>query len=354
MNRNPLIKKQLLTGAFLLLAAQLGHSEATKPAMPEGNVLFQEDFEAGDFASNGWRFFAVGGADGTGEIRPDAASEGRSGLMLTRSGQDVGDTAFDRDASPVEVPAEATALAVVFDARRAPDCAVPTRLIVAAVSRGDALFTSEFVLGDGFQTFAMPVTSRGDAINLRFGLLSVGMEGHIDNIRVLDVTAGNRLMNGDFKLWQNGDPLMWRAFSVTEGEVTVERVDLGKKGTAALVRRKELGEDGGLDTGNVMTPVRAGETPILKFESSKVDGDANPVLAAQIALISANEPHPTLAREIVMSGSEFSETILTTPAPVTEDGFIVISFRPWDSGSDRPGVGAFKVRNVRLEISKAH
>lgn len=335
----PPLPRLLAVSLFMPILALAGERE-----------IFREDFEsypAGPWEDVAWRFFAVNGAEGEATVSVEAAAEGKGGLCLKRSGQVIGDTAFDRESNLIATPAGGGAMGVLFDARGTSDLDSYAVLQVGVGTGATGLAGMEFGLAaDQFRTFYLPFLSPGGPLNLRFGFFQAGQGAHIDNIRIVEF--GNRIYNGDFQEWKWDAPVGWRVFSLAEGDFSAERDDSDGISGIRIRRSRFSWSDAGLD---IPARVRAGEQMVLKFQASKGLGADGVGLAVGVVLYTkpagAVDPLP-LASQVVMPQPDIGETQIELP-PIPEDGFLVVSFRPWDEPGNRAGVGEFLLRNVKLE-----
>lgn len=317
-------------------------------AMAGEGEIFREDFESyseGPWGDAAWRFFAVNGAEGEASVAGEAAADGKQGLVLKRSGQVIGDTAFDREGNLVATPEGGGAMGLLFDARGTSDPYAVLQVGVGAGATG--LAGMEFGLAvDQFQTCYLPFLSPGGPLNLRFGFYKEDMGAHIDNIRIVEL--GNRIFNGDFREWKWDAPVGWRVFSLAEGDFFWERDESDGVPGIRIRRARFSWSDAGLD---IRARVRVGEQMVLKFQSSKGMGSDNVGLAVAMVLYAkpagAGDPL-LLTSRVVMPQVDIEETQIEIP-PIPEDGFLVIFFKPWDEPANRAGVGEFLLRNVKLE-----
>lgn len=270
-------------GAYLLDDVHVNHTD---------NILSNNSFEELEADqelvsladSNGWRFFAVGGAVGSAFARTAAATDGKVGIEFARGIGEGGDSGFDRDnggLARVTLPQNDRPYKALVDVK---DGGVygGTNIFHLDTQFLDGTGTNNMGItidpGEAFETFGINAGSGTDAqgsVRMDFRAGDAERSALLDNVRLYDVSRMDRMLNGGFE--NSASRLMnWRTFSVNPGEFTSSistDADTGKY--AARVERLAEGEgisDGGIDINDNWIVVNGGETLSIRFCLKKISG----------------------------------------------------------------------------------
>jgi hypothetical protein len=317
--------------------------------------------------SNGWRFFAVGGAVGTGTARATAATDGAVGIELTRDAVLGGDSALDRDiggdggAASITMPQIDLIYKIMVDVK---DGGIhggsdlfhlDSQILdgVGTTNRG-----LDFDPGSAFETIGVNAGSGTDSrgsIRMDFRNGDANRSAFLDNTQMLDVTRGDRMINGGF---ENSATRMvnYRYFSLNAGEYLASLENDPNSGVRALRVERTMGgegtNDGAVDIDSDRIVVRPGETVRLQYSVKKVSGDeqARPF----VSLAQFDEAGAWLGPSLQYNfntanpGTGAYETV-THVIPIDATARLInLGFRVGnDSGSDRH-VGAFLYDDIKL------
>lgn len=270
--------------ALTVAASANVFTNASFEMTPDGTTVSGVDFGGDSSTFANWRVFAVSGAGATYRVTSAAASHGAVGMEIAR---DVagGDTALDKWDLWEPIAPERRIYKYLVDARDGGAYGGATLLNLGAQFEG-----GPYGPGIGFdpsgQWETLGLTGHSGTnggIGVRLDVPRVGESAYLDNVRAIDVTQSDRMVNGGF---ENSDirPLNWRFFEAgATGSATISG-DAHEGNNAVLLSRTDAAGDSGLDLDRPDLRVAAlgGETVTLDFASKKVSGDANTRLKLNI------------------------------------------------------------------------
>lgn len=305
----------------------------------------------------GWRAFAVSGAAATMTVTSAAASDGGVGLMLARNNA-LGDSAVDKDFSALRenIPGQARVYKFLVDAKDGgTHGGTPSMSLGSQFAGGLPAVNNRTIIcdpGAQFETVGLSaVSTTGGTLSTRIDLGPVaGRSVYLDNVRAVDVTRADRMINGGFEN-SASRTLNWRFFSVSSAAGSVSlSTDAATGNTAALLERTNTIGDLGLDTwdSDKRIAVIGGEEIVVNLKAKLVSG-INAGLGWNVATFKADgtyigDVYGTQVKPGSDSYYTFSSNNLTLPANVA---FISVGFRIWGPGG-APGIGAFLIDDVAV------
>ncbi len=310
----------------------------------------------GGDSGSGWRFFAVGGADGSATISSAAATDGAVGVELTRVSTGVGDSALDKDTANAReiIPKTERVYKVLVDVKDggtyggSPSFAVGAQFLTGSMNRGKGFDPS-----GAFETIGL------SALSDNLGSLSIRMDipdgNHsvlLDNVRLFDTTYNsNRVINSGFE--NSATRLLnWRFYSLNPGELLVTLDSDAHSGSrAARIERTNDFDtnDGALDLWDDRVGVLPGEIINYSYWVKKVSGDE--FMRVGTKVVQFNAAGDVLTENYWFS-SDPSETAYRrfnhTVGMTADTRYISINFMVSNSsGSDRY-LGAYLVDDVSI------
>lgn len=354
--------------AFKILVACL--MVAAAPAIGSGNLLTNGDYEVdpngttvsgSDFhvvdVISGWRTFAVAGGAATMTVTDLAASSGTQGVMLARDNS-IGDSALDKDFDGVResIPAEPRVYKFLVDVKDggtyggSPSFSLGSQFIGGTPNVNNRSFS--FDPGADFQTIGITALSNSaGGLSTRFDVGNVaGRSVYLDNARVYDVTASDRMVNGGFEN-SGTQALGWRFFSVAgaAGSVSVS-TDAASGNYAALLERTNTAGDLGLDVwdGDKKIAVIGGETISVSMKS-KLYAGTDTILGWNVATFDVNGNFLGDAYSAnATPGSSAYSSYASGDIPLSADvAFVSVGFRIWSSLGGA-GMGSYLIDDVVL------
>jgi hypothetical protein len=212
--------------------------------------------------------------------------------------------------------------------------------------------------GADFETFGVtaPMAADRTAIDVRLTPSNTANQSFlIDNVQILDVTKGNRMINGGFE-YSTTRPVNWRTYSLAAGEFLYSISTDANSGTGALrIERTAMANDGAVDLENNRIAVMAGETLQIKLAAKKLSGDSQTRLFVSIAQY---DSAGTYLGGALQTNVAFDATASYSPfgVAVTMDAaaaYINIGLRVGnDAGGDRH-VGAYLVDDLTVMRNQA-
>lgn len=269
------------TGSYLVDDLVVAHDD---------DLLTNGGFEHGadgDTAIDGWRFFATGGAAGSATVRSAASPEGYLLTELVRNKVSGGDSALVKDGTlQSDVPPEARVYKFLASGRDNGAYSGSGSMRLQSLFAAGTGETNRVISYDpqayferiGFTAESGTSGQAGVRLDLLDG--SVNRSVYLDDVQMLDVTRGERTVNGGFEN-STSRTVNWRTYSNTPGQFIASLSSDASSGNKALrIERTAVGDgtgasDAAVDLYSDRIFVRPGEFLEFSFSAKKLSGDAN-------------------------------------------------------------------------------
>ncbi len=316
----------------------------------------------------GWRAVADGNAAGEITLVRLAADELYSGSPIANAvlwhawadpngggggGGSAGDAAIDIDdeALRLTIPAENRVYQVLVDARDG-SAYGGTDHFGWGLQFSDTSYNrgSADDPGADFETFGIDAMSdTGGTLSVRFDTGTEVLHSvQLDNVRVLDVTDTNRMVNGDFE-YSDTRPVGWRFAAVAgaTGSATISH-DAYTGSNAVLLESTTAGGDLLLDIEPWRIPVHPEESIYVRFRAKKVSGGSGTNLRISCAHWDANQQY-LYVEPTVMTQPDTSDwgTYFLSFATTADTASINVAFRICDD-SYANAVGAYLIDDITV------
>lgn len=339
---------------------------ASLSGVAKGNLISNGGFEAdpdgtqvtgNDFIETAtitdWRAFAVGGAGATFTVAGAAARSGAVGMEIAYDAAGA-DSALDRDASRVGIPAQERIYKQLVDVRDG-----GAHGGSGAFGLGFQFFSAGPFTGGrgygmdpqaGWETTGLTARSHtGDTdLAVRYNV-NLGESVYLDDVEIVDATVGmNRMINGGF---ENSSTRLsdWRFFAVAgaAGSATLNN-DAASGSSAALLERTAAAGDSGLDIDPLRLATLGGETLQIDFASKKVSGTSDSRIRLSVATFNDGGGFlGDILADLYDPGTAAYENFSTDVTLNADVAFVNVGFRIFDA-ANAASVGAYLIDDVSI------
>lgn len=345
-------------GLFLLSGNALAQNIITNGSFELNSDGTPYPNNGGADSLSGWRFFAVGGADGSATVSSAAATDGVVGMELVKISTGLGDSALDKDTGNAReiIPKSERVYKVLVDVKDgglfggSPNFAVGAQFTDGSYNRGKGIDPT-----GSFETVGVGVLSDAQGtMSVRMDIPDGNNSVLLDNVRAFDMTdTGNRVVNPGFEN-SASRILNWRTYSLNVGEMLFS-LDADAHSGSRAVRIERTFASGGSDNDAAMdlwddrAAVVPGEIIQLSFWAKKVSGDEFMRVFPKVVQFDANYQ---VVRENLWFYDEPAEDAYRyfdhTVGMTMDTRYVSVSFMVGsNSGADRH-VGAYLLDDVQV------
>lgn len=324
--------------------------------LPNGSFECSRDGDVGNTSNgiNTWRAFAVGGAVGSATVRAGAGTDGNVFTEITRGVAGGGDSALDKDTSALRVRIPATDRIYRFSADFRDGSLYGGTSVVRLGTQfvagyGEVNQTTTLDPGTALETLCAIGSSGASGLaSVRIDLSdgSANRSAMVDNVRMIDVTRADRVLNGGFEA-SRSRPVNWTAYGVAGDSTATISTDANSGRFAMKLSRTDIVYDGGIDSNRTM--VRGGETLQFSYAAKKLSGDSTVHCWVQLLWYDSGSAllrTDTFQSDVPVLGA-YQQFARTMTAPATAR-YVALKYKVGDNNGSDKDVGSYLLDNVRL------